>query len=177
MSPQWHAASPPQERPDDPATAHAEPRWLKGNLHTHSLRSDGNDYPEMIVDWYARHGYQFLALSDLTPIVRHLGLPGPVSPLAVKPPLRILAVIAGPTTTAFAALDSDAEWTRLSTALSRLVQAGKVELELLKPPMNFEGMEPRLDPIPALGEHSRAILAELGYAAAEIDGLAAAKAI
>jgi hypothetical protein len=45
-------------------TAHAEPRWLKGNLHTHSLWSDGNDYPEMIVDWYARHGYHFLALSD-----------------------------------------------------------------------------------------------------------------
>src|SRR4051812_34565773 len=58
------ADDPPQERPDAPATAHAEPRWLKGNLHTHSLWSDGNDYPEMIVDWYARHGYQFLALSD-----------------------------------------------------------------------------------------------------------------
>src|ERR1044072_8022071 len=39
-------------------------RWWKGNLHTHSLWSDGNDYPEMIVDWYQRHGYQFLALSD-----------------------------------------------------------------------------------------------------------------
>ncbi len=57
-------AAPPPERTDDPVTAHAEPRWLKGNLHTHSLWSDGNDYPEMIVDWYARHGYQFLALSD-----------------------------------------------------------------------------------------------------------------
>ena len=45
-------------------TAHAEPRWFKGNLHTHSLWSDGNDYPEMIADWYARHGYHFLALSD-----------------------------------------------------------------------------------------------------------------
>jgi crotonobetainyl-CoA:carnitine CoA-transferase CaiB-like acyl-CoA transferase len=51
------------------------------------------------------------------------------------------------------------------------------ELDLLKPPMNFEGMEPRMDAIPALGEHSRAILVELGYAAAEIDGLAAARAI
>jgi len=82
---------------------------------------------------YDRSTNQFLALSDFTPIVRHLGLPGPVAPLAVKPPLRILAVVAGPTTTAFAELDSDAEWTRLSSALSRLVQAGKVELELLKP--------------------------------------------
>jgi hypothetical protein len=39
-------------------------RWYKGNLHTHSLWSDGNDFPEMIVDWYVRHGYHFLALSD-----------------------------------------------------------------------------------------------------------------
>jgi hypothetical protein len=40
------------------------PKWWKGNLHTHSLWSDGDDYPEMIVDWYKQQGYQFLALSD-----------------------------------------------------------------------------------------------------------------
>ena len=39
-------------------------RWWKGNLHTHSLWSDGEDYPEMIVEWYKEQGYQFLALSD-----------------------------------------------------------------------------------------------------------------
>ncbi len=38
--------------------------WWKGNLHTHSLWSDGDDYPEMIAAWYAAHGYHFLALSD-----------------------------------------------------------------------------------------------------------------
>jgi hypothetical protein len=38
--------------------------WFKGNLHTHSLWSDGDDYPEMIAAWYKEHGYQFLALSD-----------------------------------------------------------------------------------------------------------------
>ena len=27
-------------------------RWWKGNLHTHSLWSDGNDFPDMIVAWY-----------------------------------------------------------------------------------------------------------------------------
>ncbi|MDQ3622294.1 MAG: hypothetical protein M3463_07375 [Verrucomicrobiota bacterium] len=44
----------------------AEPgaRWWKGNLHTHSLWSDGDDYPEMIADWYKQRGYHFLALSD-----------------------------------------------------------------------------------------------------------------
>jgi hypothetical protein len=44
----------------------AEPaaRWWKGNLHTHSLWSDGNDYPEMIADWYKKQCYHFLGLSD-----------------------------------------------------------------------------------------------------------------
>ena len=45
--------------------AHGErPRWFKGNLHTHTLWSDGDDFPEMVADWYRRNGYQFLALSD-----------------------------------------------------------------------------------------------------------------
>ncbi len=39
-------------------------RWWKGNLHTHSLWSDGDDYPEMIAAWYRDQGYHFLALSD-----------------------------------------------------------------------------------------------------------------
>ena len=39
-------------------------RWYKGNLHTHSLWSDGNDFPEMISKWYADRGYHFLALTD-----------------------------------------------------------------------------------------------------------------
>jgi hypothetical protein len=41
-----------------------EPRWWKGNLHTHSLWSDGDDYPEMIMDWYKSKGYHFAVLSD-----------------------------------------------------------------------------------------------------------------
>lgn len=38
--------------------------FLKGNLHTHSLWSDGDDFPEMIADWYKSHGYDFLALTE-----------------------------------------------------------------------------------------------------------------
>src|SRR5687767_12396090 len=45
------------------ATA-AEELWYKGNVHTHSLWSDGDDFPEMIADWYKSRGYHFLALSD-----------------------------------------------------------------------------------------------------------------
>jgi hypothetical protein len=39
-------------------------QWYRGNLHTHSLWSDGDDYPEMIVAWFKDHGYDFLALTD-----------------------------------------------------------------------------------------------------------------
>src|SRR6056300_328535 len=39
-------------------------QWQKGNLHTHSFWSDGNDFPEMIIQWYKNHDYQFIALSD-----------------------------------------------------------------------------------------------------------------
>lgn len=46
------------------AQAPTEARWWKGNLHTHSLWSDGDDYPEMIAEWYKTQGYHFLALSD-----------------------------------------------------------------------------------------------------------------
>ena len=38
--------------------------WWKGNLHTHSLWSDGDEFPEMVVDWYRTRGYDFLAISD-----------------------------------------------------------------------------------------------------------------
>ena len=44
--------------------ADATPKYWKGNLHTHSLWSDGDDFPEMIADWYRRNGYHFLCLSD-----------------------------------------------------------------------------------------------------------------
>lgn len=57
-------------------------RWYKGNLHTHSLWSDGDDYPEMIADWYKKHGYHFLGISDhnvLQEGQRWLELKAPVS--------------------------------------------------------------------------------------------------
>lgn len=39
-------------------------RWYRGNLHTHSLWSDGDDYLEMIGLWYRDHGYDFLCFTD-----------------------------------------------------------------------------------------------------------------
>lgn len=54
----WQASA------DDVVPAKPRPRWWKGNIHTHSLWSDGDDFPEMIAEWYRTHGYHFLALSD-----------------------------------------------------------------------------------------------------------------
>jgi hypothetical protein len=39
-------------------------QWYKGNLHTHSYWSDGDEFPEVIMDWYKSNGYHFVALSD-----------------------------------------------------------------------------------------------------------------
>src|SRR6056297_1040048 len=51
-------AQQPEPTPNPPL------RWWKGNLHAHSLWSDGDQFPEMIADWYRQHGYHFLALTD-----------------------------------------------------------------------------------------------------------------
>ena len=51
-----------------PISAHADeptsgqPRYWKGNIHTHSLWSDGDDFPEMIAEWYRTHDYNFLGV-------------------------------------------------------------------------------------------------------------------
>jgi hypothetical protein len=53
------------------ATAQQETkRWYKGNLHTHTYWSDGDEYPEMVLDWYKSHDYDFIALSDHNTMAR-----------------------------------------------------------------------------------------------------------
>lgn len=39
-------------------------RWYKGNLHTHTTRSDGANTPEAVIELYKSRGYDFLALTD-----------------------------------------------------------------------------------------------------------------
>ena len=41
-----------------------QPRWWKGNTHTHTWWSDGDSPPEIVSAWYREHGYDFLVLSD-----------------------------------------------------------------------------------------------------------------
>ncbi|WP_421977208.1 histidinol-phosphatase [Roseivirga seohaensis] len=47
-----------------------EANWLKGNLHTHTYWSDGDGFPEMVLDWYKSNDYQFIALSEHNIIAR-----------------------------------------------------------------------------------------------------------
>jgi itaconate CoA-transferase len=42
-------------------------------------------------------------------------------------------------------------------------------LQAMKPPFNLDAFEPRMDAVPAPGAHTRPILAELGFAAGEIE--------
>lgn len=39
-------------------------KWYKGNLHAHSYWSDGDQFPEMIMEWYKSNAYDFTVLSD-----------------------------------------------------------------------------------------------------------------
>ncbi|MFC1640096.1 PHP domain-containing protein [Gemmatimonadota bacterium] len=38
--------------------------WYRGNMHTHSLWSDGDAAPETVVAWYKENGYDWLSLTD-----------------------------------------------------------------------------------------------------------------
>lgn len=47
--------------PAQPATP---AQYFKGNLHTHTLNSDGDSTPDDVVRWYREHGYNFVTLTD-----------------------------------------------------------------------------------------------------------------
>src|SRR3954454_18013017 len=77
------------------------------------------DCPELAdLPWeylYDPRGRRFLALSQWTPVVRYLDLPGRIRPLTVRPPLRILVLAASPTD--FDPLNVDDEWAKVRDAL------------------------------------------------------------
>lgn len=39
-------------------------RWYKGNLHAHTLNSDGDSTAPTVIEWYREHDYRFLVLTD-----------------------------------------------------------------------------------------------------------------
>jgi len=66
-------------------------------------------------------------------------------------------------------LAARARWTRVGSPGG--------EIDALKPPFNLSDFEPRMAAVPALGEHTRAILAELGFAQDAIERLASCGSI
>ena len=39
-------------------------QFYKGNIHTHTTKSDGDEDPIKVTEWYKAHGYDFLVLTD-----------------------------------------------------------------------------------------------------------------
>jgi CHAT domain len=91
------------------------------------------DAPELIdMPWeylYNPDFRRFYSLSEYTPLVRYLDLPERTRPLAVKPPLRVLAMISSPQ--GYPPLDVEGEWAKLKEAMGDLEQQGLVSLERL----------------------------------------------
>jgi len=63
-------------------------KWWKGNLHTHSFWSDGNDFPEMIASTYKERGYHFLAFTEHNILSRGRKW----IPIEADEPLRLMAL-------------------------------------------------------------------------------------
>ncbi len=93
-----------------------------------------NEAPELVdIPWeylYNPSLNRFLALSVNTPIVRYLEMPENIQPLAVKPPLRVLVMIANPKD--YPVLDVENEWLNLKKAVSDLEERGLLILERLE---------------------------------------------
>jgi hypothetical protein len=59
-------------------------RFVRGNLHTHTTRSDGDASPADVVRWYRDHGYGFVALTD------HNALSSPDLAMWVTPDFAVI---------------------------------------------------------------------------------------
>jgi len=100
------------------------------------VRLELGEAPELaVLPWellFDKDLYQFLALSEKTPVVRYLGVSVPVRPLQVTAPLRVLVVAPQPHGTE--ALNVYEEWSNLETAMAGLQEDGRVELQPLEAP-------------------------------------------
>ena len=97
------------------------------------IRLRFSDAPELAdLPWeylYNASVNRFFSLSKETPIIRFLELSEPIRPLAVEPPLRILAMISSPSD--YPALDVEREWSQLHQALDDLGRSGLATIERL----------------------------------------------
>ena len=90
---------------------------------------------------YNRSVNRFIALSVHTPLVRYMDLQERIQPIAVKPPIRVLAMISSPSD--FPQLDVEAEWTRLNESLADRIAAGQLAIERL-PDASLECLQHKL---------------------------------
>lgn len=88
-----------------------------------------NATPELTdLPWeFLYDGRDFLALSDVTPLVRYLELPAPPRPLKVDLPLRVLVTISAPDD--LPPLDVSEEAQKVEQALGALIERGLVQVE------------------------------------------------
>ncbi len=61
----------------------AEPGWVRGDIHCHSLYSDGDSWPEEVAIAAARAGLDFLAITDHNSAMRPHLRPSPGFPLLI----------------------------------------------------------------------------------------------
>ncbi|MEZ4866969.1 MAG: SUMF1/EgtB/PvdO family nonheme iron enzyme [Caldilineaceae bacterium] len=105
----------------------AERQGLRLRLHL-------DDAPELAdLPWeylYATDLARHPALSDRTPIVRYLDLPQPEATLTIRPPLRVLGVVANPSDVQ--PLEVEQEWRRLHDVLADLQSRQLLILERLE---------------------------------------------
>jgi hypothetical protein len=73
---------------------------------------------------------EYLVLSTNTPLVRYIELPDPIEPLAVAPPLRMLALVASPNN--LPQLDGERERLRVHAATKDLQERGLLEVHWLE---------------------------------------------
>ncbi len=45
-------------------TTDDQPGWYRGNVHTHTFWSDGDDFPESVARWYKENDYDFMVFTD-----------------------------------------------------------------------------------------------------------------
>jgi hypothetical protein len=110
------------------------------------IRLNLREAPDLLVlPWeylFDREAWQFLALSEKTPVVRHLGIGSPVRAVDVTAPIRVLALAPQPRGTETLAVGK--ELRNLEAALAQLREDGKVVLELVEPP-TCRALRERLD--------------------------------
>jgi hypothetical protein len=111
------------------AEAHAQEAGIRIRLNL-TAAPDLSNLPWEYL--YNRRLDRFLALSVESPLVRYLDLAERIRPLTVRPPLRVLAMIASPRD--YPALAVDREWSILNEALAGLQQRGLVAVERLETP-------------------------------------------